>query len=69
MCCGIKNITSPNRKAEKKIGPCKVCQLIDGDNSFKNVEFCYLCGQWICESCMPKIGKRGWAAIINTIKK
>jgi len=37
---------------------CRVCQLLDNDNTIKKVKFCGFCNAHICESCEGDIGRR-----------
>ena len=36
---------------DKISGVCKVCSLLENDNSVKIVTFCNLCGEYICQKC------------------
>jgi len=47
---------------------CKVCQLIDKDETTKEVHFCVQCNEWICEECRPNMLKRAKAALVKLIK-
>lgn len=44
-------------------GHCKVCQLQHNDNSVKEVFYCEICGQYICEKCNKEWGNRTVSAI------
>lgn len=39
-------------------GICKVCALLDGDESIKKVKFCDFCNVHICEPCENNITRR-----------
>lgn len=64
MCCGNSNLGSSNTKAARKKGVCAVHQLVMNDEKERDVEYCLLCDKWICDECMPKIGRRGLAFIL-----
>ena len=51
--------------------PCKVCQLLDGDNTPKaTAKFCGVCGTYICDDCSPNLLRRSMAmGIIATSKE
>jgi hypothetical protein len=48
-------------------GPCRVCELVDGDKADKPVQFCTLCGQWMCDNCRGHYGRRALAAALTLI--
>lgn len=52
---------------DKTNGYCKVCQLLDGDNTVKKVYFCSMCNAHICEPCSENIERR-WSAFLATKK-
>ena len=45
-------------------GICKVCALLDGDETVKKVKFCDFCNVHICESCENDLVRR-----FNAFKK
>lgn len=50
---------------EKISGYCKVCQLLDNDNTVKIVTYCGLCGVYICNHCNADITRRWEAFLIH----
>lgn len=66
MCCGNSPFI-PGQPEKKLLGNniCRVCELVDGDQSIKPVTYCPTCSHWICDECMPEIYKRGLAAAIE----
>lgn len=50
-----------DKKKAKYIMPCKVCELIDGNVSKKNVYFCKECRAYICFDCDKDYVKRAKA--------
>lgn len=42
---------------------CDVCRLLENDVSPKNCAYCNLCDSWICESDLPRWGRRARAAL------
>lgn len=61
-CCGFAN-TGKADKEKSKLGACAVCVGLRNDHSVKVVYYCYLCNEWICKPCEPKIIDRGFAAL------
>jgi hypothetical protein len=52
-------------KCKDKIsGVCKVCELVDKDNSVKIVVFCSFCGVYICNKCNSDYFKRMEAFVL-----
>lgn len=51
------------KKPEYKKGLCAVCVGYDNDRTEKQVYYCHLCGEWICDACTPRIIARGFEAI------
>jgi hypothetical protein len=49
----------------KTSGYCKVCQLLENDNTIKAVKYCNTCGVYICESCEKDIIARMKAYTLN----
>jgi hypothetical protein len=49
---------------DKISGVCKVCALVDGDNSVKTVVFCAFCGVYICNACNSDYIKRMEAFVL-----
>ena len=45
-------------------GACKVCELVDSDNSIKDVFYCSSCQANICLTCRPNFLKRAKAVIL-----
>ena len=45
--------------------PCRVCELIDGDDTLKDVLYCPVCQAWMCTPCRASIGRRALAAILE----
>lgn len=45
-------------------GVCKVCELLDGDEKVKQVKWCKICGQYICNSCNVDMDRR-WTAFLK----
>ena len=64
-CCGQKTNTDGSTVAEIGMQICRVCQLVDKDNSIKQCTYCPACSHWICTDCMPEIHKRGFAMAIE----
>lgn len=62
MCCGLFNLGKPNKK-QIKHGECAVCIGMDNNRDYKQVEYCYLCKEWICEKCENRLFGRGWMAL------
>jgi len=66
-CFGLPNIGKASKKKELKT--CRVCELTENKTEPKLCTYCYLCSAWICDECMPKFLKRGWAAFIEMFEK
>lgn len=49
---------------DKISGVCKVCELVDGDNSVKIVAFCSFCDVYICAKCNSDYIKRMEAFVL-----
>jgi len=45
-------------------GVCKVCELLDQDEKVKQVKWCTICGQYICDECNTDLDRR-WAAFLK----
>lgn len=45
--------------------PCKVCQLLDNDNTEKPVSWCDVCKAYICKSDTANWVRRAEAATLN----
>jgi hypothetical protein len=41
-------------------GRCHICYPQQGE--LRVVQYCNLCGHWMCEECRSAWGKRAWAA-------
>ena len=46
---------------------CRVCELVDGDNSKKQVAYCSMCKQYICEQHWSDWVSRGIASLLNLL--
>lgn len=46
-----------------KKGKCAVCVGADNDHSEKQVYFCQLCNEWLCDACTPRLFDRGFEAL------
>jgi len=66
-CGSYGDVLTPNSKS-KVVMPCKVCELVDGDNTEKQVVWCSFCGAYVCNSCRLNIPKRAAAFTKNAIK-
>ena len=53
---------------DKILGVCKVCELVDGDESVKEVAFCTFCGVYICNKCNSDYIKRMEAFVLVKLK-
>lgn len=68
MCCGNANLgKGGNGEAETKQGICDVHRLVDEDIGIRKVIYCGVCNAWLCDECVPKLYKRGYAALISSL--
>jgi len=49
---------------DKITGVCKVCSLLENDNTAKVVTYCNMCGEYICNSCNTNLYARFQAFLI-----
>ena len=47
--------------------PCRVCQLIDHDETLKPTAWCELCQADLCDPCRGHLGRRLLAATIERL--
>lgn len=61
LTCFMKS--SREKATAKTVGTCAVCAGIDNDASKKDVFYCSLCQEWICDDCKNRLIGRGWLAL------
>ncbi len=57
-----------NCSKSKVLSVCRVCELVDGDYTEKEVAFCKICVAYICERCWNSKSRRMKAATKSGIK-
>ena len=50
-------------------GICKACELLDKDHSIKEVKFCKVCEETLCEPCEKNLLRRAKAALKQLTNK
>lgn len=68
MCCGLTNLGRAD-KTKKELKVCRVHELVDGNTELRMCSYCMLCSSWICDDCMPRFAKRGYAAFVEMFEK
>lgn len=57
------------KKKTLKKGVCRVCELINGDTSEKDVFYCDVCKVWMCVECGTRYDRRALAAMLDKLSK
>jgi len=67
-CFGGSGLGSPKKNITYEIRECAVCVGMEGDHTRKRVAYCTACGEWICDTCKPRVAARGILALKKLFK-